>query len=356
MLQLEPITSGSLADSPCRQSQGTQEMRATLNLLFTESLEIGGRYVRGSGVIQELVEDREFCNTLHPVRSQRREFEFVKPCLYLTYCQNFICYMLIFFELRSDKILIISTWRKIEYRAILRYNFDRGLDIEECFQEVTPVLGNDCPHRTNIFRWYREFKRGKYGIRDAPRLGRTASLVNEENIAGVKKLLETNRHITYRQIGHSIHSILHDHLKVTRRVSWCREMLKRFDNRSSRYVNSIITGDETWLYYFYVSTKSQNKVRIFEKESTLVSVRKSRSIKKKMLAVFFTDRRVVSRAVLENQKTVTAKWYTKKCLPKVVQAIKSYVLTQGLTHGFSTMTMLQLTVRWSAPIIWHILD
>ncbi|UYV74145.1 hypothetical protein LAZ67_11002241 [Cordylochernes scorpioides] len=56
--------------------------------------------------------------------------------------------------------------------------------------------------------------------------------------------------------------------------------------------------------------------------STPVSVRKFRPIKKKMLAVFFTARRVVSRAVLEHQKAVTAKWYTEECLLKVVQAIK----------------------------------
>ncbi|UYV72377.1 hypothetical protein LAZ67_9002838 [Cordylochernes scorpioides] len=122
----------------------------------------------------------------------------------------------------------------------------------------------------------------------------------------------------------AIYSILNDHIKIskvcflwvshslndeqmTRRVSWCREMLKKFDNGSSRLVNSIITGDETWLHYFDVPTKAKNKVRIFEGESTPVSVRKSRSIKKKMLAVFFTVRGVVIREILEKQKTVTAK-------------------------------------------------
>ncbi|UYV69236.1 hypothetical protein LAZ67_6002921 [Cordylochernes scorpioides] len=41
-----------------------------------------------------------------------------------------------------------------------------------------------------------------------------------------------------------------------------------------------------------------------------------------MLAVFITARGAVSRVALENHKTVTAKWYTEECLPKVVQVIK----------------------------------
>ncbi|UYV72290.1 hypothetical protein LAZ67_9002466 [Cordylochernes scorpioides] len=74
-----------------------------------------------------------------------------------------------------------------------------------------------------------------------------------------------------------IHSILKDHLKVskvcclwisysltdeqmTRCVSWFHEMLKKFDNESFRYVNSIITGDETWLYYLLCLLKLRTKL------------------------------------------------------------------------------------------------
>ncbi|UYV76103.1 hypothetical protein LAZ67_13002528 [Cordylochernes scorpioides] len=55
------------------------------------------------------------------------------------------------------------------------------------------------------------------------RSGHPASSVNEENIAAVKKLLETDGHITYHQIEESldipasaIHSILYNHLKVSK--------------------------------------------------------------------------------------------------------------------------------------------
>jgi hypothetical protein len=51
-------------------------------------------------------------------------------------------------------------------------------------------------------------------------------------------------------------------------------------------VNSILTGDETSLYFYDVPTKAQNNVWVFEDENTPVSVQKSRSVKKRIVARF----------------------------------------------------------------------
>jgi hypothetical protein len=80
-------------------------------------------------------------------------------------------------------------------------------------------------------------------------------------------------------------------------------MLNKFENGTSRYVSSILTGDETWLNFYDVPTKAQNKVWVFEHENMPLSVRKSRSMKSKMVAIFFTIRVVVECMVLETQKT-----------------------------------------------------
>ncbi|CAB3257263.1 unnamed protein product [Arctia plantaginis] len=49
----------------------------------------------------------------------------------------------------------------------------------------------------------------------------------------------------------------------------------------------------------------------------------SRSVKKRMVTVFFSKRGILSTIVLDKQKTVTASWYTEKCLPRVLQALKN---------------------------------
>lgn len=241
----------------------------------------------------------------------------------------------------------MTSWSRSEVRAILKYNFARGLSIDQCLEEIKLVLDSDCPHRTTIFRWYREFERGNFNLEDAEREGRPRTSVTEENISAVRKMLDEDRRVTYRQIEETLHlhapavqSILKDHLKVkkvcclwvphnlteeqmTHRVAWCRKMLKLFDKGQSQYVNSIVTGDETWLYYYDVPTKAQNKVWVFDDEHTPVAVRKSRSVKKKMIAVFFRSSGIVERVVLDTQKTVTAKWYTEQCLAKVIESLKN---------------------------------
>jgi hypothetical protein len=102
----------------------------------------------------------------------------------------------------------------------LRYNFARGLSVDQCLKEMAPVLGDDCPHCTTIFRWYQEFQRQNFSLEDAPKSGCPASSVTE-NIAAIRKMLQSDRHVTYRQIevrldipASAIHSILHDHLQV----------------------------------------------------------------------------------------------------------------------------------------------
>jgi hypothetical protein len=99
-------------------------------------------------------------------------------------------------------------------------------------------------------------------------------------------------------------------------------MLNKFENGTSHYVNSIFTGDETWLYFCDVATKAQNKVCVFEDENTPMSMRKSRSMKRRV-AIFFTIRGVVEHMVLEVQKRVTTNWYNKECLPRVVNTLRT---------------------------------
>ncbi|KAF2902299.1 hypothetical protein ILUMI_03879 [Ignelater luminosus] len=40
----------------------------------------------------------------------------------------------------------MASWSRSEIRAVLRYNFVRGLSIDQCLEEMTPALNNDCPH------------------------------------------------------------------------------------------------------------------------------------------------------------------------------------------------------------------
>ena len=99
-------------------------------------------------------------------------------------------------------------------------------------------------------------------------------MVTPETITAVQQLIKENPQITYHVIEESlglspprVASILHDHLHVTKRtahwvphvltpdqkaerVEWCKFMLKKFDHGRSRLVETIATGDESWIYQF----------------------------------------------------------------------------------------------------------
>lgn len=233
-----------------------------------------------------------------------------------------------------------------EYRVIFYYNFKRGLSYQECHEEMFGAFGKECPSLSTVFRWYKEFQRGNYNLDDEERPGRPITSRTQEKIDAVRKLITIDRRITCRQIEEILHigastlnSILHEDLKVKKlcclwvphslddsqrkvRVEWCKKMLKKYDSGRSKDVNSIVTGDETWLYYFDVPSKSRSKIWVFEDEPTPTQVKQQKSIKKRMIAVFFGVRGIVTRVVLDKEKTVNATWYTEVCLPQVICELK----------------------------------
>ena len=108
----------------------------------------------------------------------------------------------------------------------------------------------------------------------------------------LQKAIEEHRRMTYRQLVELLnipvstsHRIINEHLQVCQlctlwvphslseeqqqcRVNWCRQTLKKFRSGLSKKVNSIITGDKAWIYYYNVPKKSQSKIWVFEGNST----------------------------------------------------------------------------------------
>jgi len=114
------------------------------------------------------------------------------------------------------------------------------------------------------------------------------------------------------------------------RVDWCLEMMERFENGASRRVSDVVTGDESWIYQFDPETKQQSAKWVFPGGDLPLKVKQSRSVGKKMVATFFSKSGHIATIVLEDQRTVTAKWYTEVCLPRVFQGIREKRPSSGL--------------------------
>ena len=111
------------------------------------------------------------------------------------------------------------------FRAIIFYNFRRGLTKQQCIDELNLIFGDEVPSRTSVYRWYAEFNRSRSSLQDEFREGLPKAVVVPETIDAVSQLILQNRHVTYREIettlgisGTSIHSILHEHLSVKKNL------------------------------------------------------------------------------------------------------------------------------------------
>ena len=111
------------------------------------------------------------------------------------------------------------------FRAIIFYNFRRGLTQQQCMDELSSIFGDEAPSRASVYRWYSEFTRGRSSLEEEFRGGRPKSVVVPETVDTVHKLILQDRHVAYREIGTtlgisgtSIHSILHEHLTVKKIV------------------------------------------------------------------------------------------------------------------------------------------
>ncbi|CAH2000155.1 unnamed protein product [Acanthoscelides obtectus] len=181
---------------------------------------------------------------------------------------------------------------------------------EQSSKTLLCVFGNEAPHQSTIFRWNGEIKRGR-------RVGAPKTAVTQENVDAVRKLIIKDRHVTYHEIEASlkisksaIQKISHEELGVRKlisswipdllteeqkaaRVNWCQKTLDRLNSGNSKNVYSIVSGDESWIY-----------------------------CEEKPTETFVSKAGHIATIPLNEQRTVTADWYTTICLPKVITELR----------------------------------
>lgn len=246
--------------------------------------------------------------------------------------------------------------KRESFRAIIYYNWKRGLTREECFEEMRTVLGEVSPSYATIKLWYNDFIHGRSSLEDEPRSGRIPTATTDEMVEKVRLIVEDDPGVTKGQImeqlkigSGSVLEILHNKLKMhwvchrivphfltqeqkQHRVDICRQNLDMIRKGGNRSLSTIITGDETYVHFYDTPTHREAKIWIYEDDTPPDIVKKERTVRKLCYAVFFRSTGLVAAVKLEGQKTVTAKWYSEVCLPRVFEKVSNDRPNTGLRN------------------------
>ena len=101
------------------------------------------------------------------------------------------------------------------------------------------------------------------------------------------------------------------------RVKCARELLKTYKNCQNKRINELLTGDETWIYFFEPQRKIDNKVWIAKNRNRPVIAKRSQSAKKVLNAVFFNSSGPVLQVAAPSGHSITGTFYKNNVLKKV---------------------------------------
>jgi hypothetical protein len=192
-------------------------------------------------------------------------------------------------------------------------------------------FGDDAMSILRIKEWFNCFKDGRTFVDSEPRPGRPSTSRNDNVIDQVRTLVMQDCRITVRELAievgvstESIHSNFVEDvgLKSVREVraeaaihgteatplEIARDMLDNA-NSDSNFLNTVITGDETWVYGYDPETKTQSSQWKHPSSPRPKKARQVRINVKVMLTVFFDSRGMVHHEYAPQGTTITKEYY-----------------------------------------------
>lgn len=230
---------------------------------------------------------------------------------------------------------------KLEIRAYIKTRGSLNIPATKIFSELCEVYGQSAVSLSTVCRWLKAFNNGSQGLEDRYRSGRPSTAITKGNIAAVKNLIDEDGRYTLQYIAKtvgissgSVHDILTKQLMLRKvcarwvphlltteqkntRVKMAKELLAKYKNCDKRKISNIVTGDETWIYYFEPQRKIDNKMWIQRNGARPIIAKRCQSAKKVLYAIFFNSSGPVVQIPTPSRRSVTGQFYRDVVLKKV---------------------------------------
>ena len=93
---------------------------------------------------------------------------------------------------------------KVDYRAVIRYLYLKGITGKEIHGELANVYGSSAPSYALVKFLVREFKRGRTSLEDEARSGHPLNATDEEMCKKVRDLIYSDRQIQVEEIAQTL--------------------------------------------------------------------------------------------------------------------------------------------------------
>jgi histone-lysine N-methyltransferase SETMAR len=175
----------------------------------------------------------------------------------------------------------IQTPAKYEMRSVIRLLNAKGGRPVEIHKQIFAVYGK-VMNRQNVTKWCREFFEGRTDAHDKQRSGRP-SLISYDLLRENEGEICANRRVTIRELHHifsevsktTIHEAVTEELgyrklrarwvpkmltdnRKTKRMGSALKFLTRYTQEGDKFLDSIVTGDETWGFHHTPESKQQS--------------------------------------------------------------------------------------------------
>ena len=241
---------------------------------------------------------------------------------------------------------------KMELRTYVRNRTLLGVSLKEIYEELKSVHGNVTVSLSTICRWMKKFKSGNFSVENAPYSGRPKSAMTKMNVDAVKSMVTEDARYTVLDIAKSlrmssgtVHQIRTKELNLQKisarwvshlltdeqkekRVKLSKNLLKKFKKCDKRKLCNLLTGDETWVYYFEPQRKVDNRMWLKKGSRRPIVAKRSQSAKKVLYSVFFDSSGPVVQIPTPHGRTINGHYYTNKVLKASAHSFKR------LLHGF----------------------
>lgn len=234
--------------------------------------------------------------------------------------------------------------RNFEHRAVIKFLVKKGNTPKDIFKEMSSVLQDSAPSYTMVKKWARLFQQGRESFGDDPRPGRPVTVLTEENVRKVEKIVLADRRIKLWQIAEELQiskervgEVLHEHLNMRkisarwvpkmltpldkqRRLASCKDFLGLVGDNREDIWQRIVTVDETWIRQYDPESKQESMQWMKKGERPPKKFKVEKSASKLLATVFWDSKGILLIDYLPRGTTMNGQYYAN-LLPQVREAV-----------------------------------